>query len=121
MTTRISPQPGVADTLPAPAMKTSLLMLALMALALSLSGCGRTVVKESKETIREQPVQVVEHQKEIIVEKPVMHQILVEQPFSTPQRVCTYSSSVFSPGTLSCQSGQQVRCEDGVWIARGAC
>lgn len=97
-------------------MKTSLLTIAPLALA--LAGCGHTTTKESK-TIIEKQTPVAETRQEIVVQSPpvVTHEIIVEKV--SPPRTCTYSSALFSPGTLSCQSGQQVRCEDGNWVRRG--
>jgi hypothetical protein len=98
-------------------MKTSLLTIALVALA--AAGCGGyTTTKESK-TIIEKQTPVVETRKEIVVQPPtvVTHEIIFEN--TAPLRACTYSSARFSPGTLSCQSGEQVRCEDGAWVGRG--
>lgn len=95
-------------------MKTSLLTIAM--LALTAAGCGHTTTKESK-TIIEKQTPVVETRKEIVVQPVVTHEVILEK--TSPLRACTYSSGLFSPGTLSCQSGQQVRCEDGTWVRRG--
>ncbi len=85
---------------------------------LALAGCGRhTTTKESR-TIIEKQSPVVETQKGIVVRPPavVTREIIMEQP--APLRVCAYASAYFSSGTLSCQRGQQYRCEEGTWVRR---
>jgi hypothetical protein len=84
-------------------MKTSVLLFSM--LALLLSGCGRTVVKESKETVREQPV--ITQERQVIIEKQ-----------APALRDCTYSATIYSHGSLSCQSGYQYSCNDGTWDGR---
>jgi hypothetical protein len=61
-------------------------------------------------------------EKETVVEKqsPVVHvqrDIVVEQP-AMPLHGCSYLGTAFADGSLSCQSGLQYRCEDGVWVSR---
>jgi len=100
-------------------MKISLIPVSMVAMA--LAGCGGTTVRESK-TVIERQVPAVEQRKEIVVQTPpVTREVIVQTPSYPPQRSCTYSSASFLAGTLSCQSGKQVRCEDGTWVNRGAC
>lgn len=102
-------------------MKTSLLLVALLSLA--LPGCGRTMLKESKETVIEKQATApeVRERKEVIVQQPVVtREVIVErQPLSTSPRYCAYSQALFSSGTHSCQGGQRMLCDDGVWLRRG--
>lgn len=84
-------------------MKSSILLFSL--LVLFVSGCGRTVVKESKETVREQPV--ITQERQVIIEKPV-----------PAARECTYAATTYSHGSTSCQGGYQYRCNDGAWDGR---
>jgi hypothetical protein len=102
-------------------------MLAAAMLALSLAGCGGTeVVKETKETtVVEKPTVT----KEIVVEPPtVTREIVVEPPtreivVEKPVpglRSCTYLSTTYSHGSISCQNGYQFRCNDGTWDGRDA-
>lgn len=91
-------------------MKYSLISLAMVAIA--LGGCGGTTVREKT---------VIERQVPAVEQRPVTREVVVQTPSYPPQRSCTYSSASFLAGTLSCQSGQQVRCEDGTWVRRGAC
>lgn len=84
-------------------MKSSVLLLSLLALV--ISGCARTVVKkESKETVRGQPVVT---EREIIIQEPV-----------PALRACTYAATTYSHGSLSCQGGYQYLCNDGAWDGR---
>jgi hypothetical protein len=102
-------------------MNNTLILISMLALA--LAGCGgRTMVKESKETIIEKQVAAAEPRKEIIVQSPpVTREIIVQNPTLPVQQSCLYSSASFAAYTLSCQSGQQVRCEDGTWVRKGSC
>jgi hypothetical protein len=67
--------------------------------ALAFSGCTRV----ERETVVEKPV--VQPSKEVVVERQV--------PASP--RGCTYGSTAYSHGSVSCQSNSQFRCEDGIW------
>lgn len=91
-------------------MKSSLLPLTLLALA--LTACSST-----RETVVERPV--VSHEtREIIVEKPaVTHEIVVEKPVVLP-RSCAYGLNTYSSSSLSCQGGYQYQCIDGAWASR---
>lgn len=93
-------------------MKSPIILVPILVLA--VAGCGRTVVKESKETVVEKPVV----SREVIIEKPtVSREVVVER--STPAaRTCTYGSTNYSHGSLSCQGGYQFRCSDGTWEGR---
>jgi hypothetical protein len=102
-------------------MKNALIVIPLLALA--LSGCGgRTMVKESKETIIEKQAPTTESRREIVVQSPpVTREIVIQAPTLPAPQSCLYSSASFAAYTLSCQSGQQMRCEDGSWVRKGAC
>ena len=99
-------------------MKTSLLLVTLLSLA--VAGCGRTMVKET--VIEKQATApVVQERKEVIVQQPVVtREVVVErQPLSTSPRYCAYSQALFATGTHSCQNGQRMLCDDGLWLNRG--
>lgn len=107
-------------------MKLPIILIPLLAVA--VAGCGRSIVKESKETVIEKPV-VAQESKEIIVERPVVsREVIIEQPTLTKEviverqvpalRTCAYGSTSYSHGSLSCQGGYQYRCSDGTWEGR---
>ena len=102
-------------------MKTTLLLLTLLSLA--LPGCGRTLVKESKVTVieRQATAPVVLERKEMILRQPAeSREGLVERlPLSTSPRYCAYAQALFSTGTYACQEGKRMLCEDGRWVSRG--
>jgi hypothetical protein len=57
--------------------------------------------------------------KEIVVQPPtVTREIVVQKPAGAAQS-CTYSSAVYSDGSLSCHNGFQYRCDDGAWDSLG--
>ena len=89
-------------------MKRSIFVAFLCAAA--LAGCGRTVIRE---------VQTPVVTRETVVERPaVTRETIVAGPAS-----CSLGVSAYSSGTLSCQSGYEYRCNDGVWerIGNSAC
>ena len=85
-------------------MNRSILVSCLCAAA--LAGCGRTIVRE--ERVVEQPV---------LTPAPavVEHPIVVPNTIATGPAACTIGSLAYASGTLSCQSGYEYRCSDGVW------
>jgi hypothetical protein len=98
-------------------MKQSVLLMAI--LAWSVAGCSHTV-RETKETVVEQPVVTKEH-RETIIEKPIVtheKEVIVERPVP-PLRSCSYMSSTYSDGSVACQSGSEFRCVDGSWTGLG--
>jgi hypothetical protein len=101
-------------------MKCSPILLAIV--AFTAAGCGGTTVRESKERVIEKQIPVVETRKEVVVQPaPVTREVIIQSPTIPPQRSCAYSSATFFHGTLSCQSGDQVRCEDGRWVRWSSC
>jgi hypothetical protein len=94
-------------------MKRSVLLIPV--LALSLAACGREVVKESKETVVEKPTAARET---VVVPPQVTKETIVQEPLPA-LRSCTYLSTTYSEGSLSCQNGYVFRCDDGTWLGRG--
>jgi hypothetical protein len=84
----------------------------------------------SVEVPRHGQKEVLIHQQEVLTERPVVSQetvvetpaitreIVVEKPVNMLQS-CTYGSTSYSDGSLSCQDGYQYRCDDGAWDGRG--
>jgi hypothetical protein len=90
-------------------MKRAIYLTCLSAAAMmTLAGCGRTVVRE---TVVERPAPVV---KETVVEKrvpvPVQREVIVAGPAS-----CSVGGTAYSQGSLSCQGGEEYRCNAGAW------
>ncbi len=83
-------------------MKSSIVPLALITVA--LAACSST-----RETVVEKPV-VSRETREIIVEKQTQ---LPQLP-----RSCAYGSNTYSSNSLNCQGGQQYQCVDGTWVGR---
>lgn len=79
-------------------MRRSILLMLVPAFV--LAGCGRPVVHE---TVVERPVVT----KETVVERPAIA--------GSTGSACTYASTVYSNGTMSCQGGYQYRCNNGLW------
>jgi hypothetical protein len=77
-----------------------------VASAMLFTGCTRI----ERETVVEKPVV----QKETVVEKPAK-EVVVERRVSASPHACTYGSTSYSHGSLSCQNNSQFRCEDGIW------
>ncbi len=92
-------------------MSRSILVAGLCAVA--LAGCGRTIVRER---VVEQPVITPAP---AVVERPVV----VPETIVTAQAACPLAGNAYSSGTLSCQSGYEYRCRNGVWerIAGTSC
>jgi hypothetical protein len=88
--------------------------LAIPVLALSLVGCGTETVKETKETVVEKPTAA----RETVVVPPQVTKETIVQPLPA-LRSCTYLSTTYSDGSLSCQNGYLFRCDDGSWLGRG--
>jgi len=75
-----------------------------------LASCGHTVYRET--VVEKQPVVT----RETVVERPaVAPPTVVAVPATLP--ACTLGASAYSSGTLSCQSGYQYQCVNGVWQA----
>lgn len=88
-------------------MKRAIFLTCLSAAALTIAGCGKTVVRE---TVVERPVV-----KETIVEKPVIQrETIVQTPTS-----CTLAGTTFSTGAMSCQGGWEYRCDAATWSRTG--
>ena len=81
-------------------MRLSTLVLPLSA-ALALGACTH------RETVVERPVV----EKQTVIERPVA----VPAAGATALRSCTWANGAYSDGALSCQNGQQFRCNDGTW------
>ena len=79
-------------------MRLSTLVIPLSALGL-LAGCSHT------ERVVERPVV----EKQTVIEKPV------PAAGATAAPACSYGGTAYSDGALSCQSGQQFRCNSGSW------
>lgn len=82
--------------------------------AAALAGCGRTVIRE--ERVVEQPVATP-------APAVVEHHIVVPETVAVAPAACVLAGNSYSSGTLSCQSGSEYRCSNGVWepTYRGAC
>jgi hypothetical protein len=76
----------------------------LSTLILVVVGCTFPV---EKETVVEKQPPVIHEQRDVVVEQPVI-----------PLHGCSYLGTAFADGVLSCQSGLEYRCEDGVWVSR---
>jgi hypothetical protein len=90
--------------------------------ALSVAGCGSETVKETKETVVEKPVPSTATvvvpptvTKETIVEQPSLNREIVVERTVPALRSCSYLSTPYSHGSISCQNGYQYRCDDGTW------
>ncbi len=79
-------------------MRRSILLMLVPAFV--LAGCGRPAVHE---TVVERPVVT----KETVVERPAIA--------GATGSACTYASTVYSNGAMSCQGGYQYRCNNGLW------
>jgi hypothetical protein len=77
----------------------------LSTLAVPLFGALTLVACSHKETVVERPV--VERQ--TVIERPV------PAAGATVAPACSYGGNAYSEGSLSCQSGQSFRCNDGSW------
>ena len=74
----------------------------------TLAGCGHTVYRET--VVEKQPVVT----RETVVERPVVAPATVVAVPATGA-MCSMAGGAYSQGTLSCQSGYQYQCVDGVW------
>jgi hypothetical protein len=92
------------------------ILLASLGAAL-LAGCGHTTVRET--VVEKQPIVT----RETVVERPVAPApaTIVAVPTTGPS--CSLGTAAYSSGTLSCQSGYQYQCVNGVWqaIAGSSC
>jgi hypothetical protein len=77
----------------------------LPALVASLSAIGMLAACSHKERVVERPV--VERQ--TVIERPV------PAVGGTVAPACSFAGTAYSEGALSCQSGQQFRCNNGSW------
>ena len=77
----------------------------LSTLAVPLFGALTLVACSHKETVVERPV--VERQ--TVIERPV------PAAGATVAPACSYGGAAYSEGSLSCQSDQQFRCNNGNW------
>jgi len=75
--------------------------------AMSIAGCGRTIVRE---TVVERPAPV----KETVVERPIVQERIVQAP-----ALCSLGANNFSQGSMSCQGGEEYRCSSGAWERTG--
>jgi hypothetical protein len=89
-------------------MKRAILLTCLSAAAmLTVAGCGKTIVRE---TVVEKPVV-----KEVVVEKPVVQrETIVQMP-----EMCSVAGNTYSQGSMSCQGGEEYRCNRGAWERTG--
>ena len=67
--------------------------------AVTVAGCGRTVVRE---TVVERPV------RETVIERPAV-------ALAAPLASCSLGGAAYASGSLSCQASFQHRCNNGVW------
>jgi len=81
-------------------MRLSTLVVPLSA-TLALAACSH------RETVVERDRPVVE--KQTVIERPV------PAAGATAPPACSYGGTAYSDGSLSCQSGQQFRCNSGSW------
>ena len=94
-------------------MKRALYLTLSAAALITVAGCGKTVVRE---TVVERPVvKEVPVVKETVVEKPVVQREVIVQAPAT----CTVANRVFSQGSMSCQGGEEYRCNTGAWERTG--
>lgn len=84
-------------------MRLSTLVIPLSALGL-LAGCSH------HERIVEHDRPVVE--KQTVIERPVP---VVPAAGATVPPACSWGGSAYSEGAMSCQNGQQFRCNSGAW------
>ena len=87
-------------------MKTTVI---LVSAALALAGCTRVI---------ERPVPVSASPS--VVTTPAISERVVERPAAaagatTPTGSCTFAGQATSNGGMSCQQGQQFRCNNGTW------
>jgi hypothetical protein len=65
--------------------------------------------------------------RETVVERPVVEkQTVIERQVpaagATAPGSCSWNSTTYSDGSMSCQAGQQFRCSNGTWNqAAGSC
>lgn len=74
----------------------------------AVAGCTHTVVREH--VVEKQPIV----QRETVVAPPA--QTIIASPAT-----CSYHGTPYASGALSCQSGYQYLCRDGVWDRAGVC
>ena len=78
---------------------------------ITVAGCGRTIVRE---TVVEKPV-AAPAVKETIVERPIVQrETIVQAP-----TMCSLADTNFSQGSMSCQGGEEYRCNAGAWERTG--
>ena len=68
--------------------------------AVTLAGCGKTVVRET------------------VVERPVVRETVVERApvaVAAAPLSCTLAGAPYAHGSLTCQSSFQHRCNNGIW------
>jgi hypothetical protein len=98
-------------------MKRFALLASLSVVA--LAGCGHTVYRDT--VVEKQPIV-----HETVIERPVTASptlvpsapsTLVAVPTTTPApgSACGLGSQAYAHGTMSCLSGNQYQCIDGVW------
>jgi hypothetical protein len=97
-------------------MNRSILLASLC--AATLAGCGHTVYRET--VVEKQPVVT----RETVVERPApTRETVIAVPATTTAAACSLGVAAYSAGTLSCQSGYQYQCVNGVWepVPGGSC